>query len=98
MKILSLLLNIFNIVLLPGSVSLTIPLAMIFDSPESEKKDYRWAVRIFSFFPVVSILSLVVGWWKWHEGDYKTALIAGAVAPIYLSLAFAGVCSKAGLK
>ncbi|BCM90772.1 hypothetical protein IAD21_02633 [Abditibacteriota bacterium] len=89
MKIASLLLNIFNILLLPGSVGLLIPSVMMFDAPGSEKKSGNWFVFwMFMLLPIVAIGSLVMGWWKWREGDYKTALKAGAVAPVYVSCAF----------
>lgn len=84
MKTASLLLNVFNGVVLAASVASLLPTAMLFDAPGSEKKKSLWFLFwVFMLFPVVCIGSLATGWVKWGQGDYGLALKAGGIAPVY---------------
>lgn len=91
MKIASLLLNVFNVLVVAASVISLLPNAMLFDAPGSEKKKSLWFLFwVFALFPFVAVGSLLAGCAKWREGDYDTALKAGGVGPAYG--AFAAIC------
>ena len=94
MKTASLVLNIFNVLVLVASVVSLLPTAMLFDAPGSTQKKSLWFLFwVFLLFPVVSLGSLATGWVKWGQGDYESALKAGGVAPIYGVIAFASLFS-----
>ena len=84
MKTASLLLNIFNVLVLLASVVSLLPTAMLFDAPGSTKRKSLWFLFwVWMLFPVACIGSLGMGWFKWAQGDYELALKAGGVAPVY---------------
>lgn len=90
MKTFALLLMLLTVLMMVGfGLFYLLGFAMSFDAPGSDKDPQAWGMRMFLFLPmIIFLVMLVLSWQAYSAGDYKKAVLLGAVSPAIMALIF----------